>query len=641
MTDRYDQDLLLDYLEGDLDPGHRAQVQQMLAADPQLAALMDGLRSDRELLRSLPREPVPDDLNVDLVQGLERRMLLDAPQVGPTGPIPIQRGAGLPRPAPGVRWGRVLGLGSLAAAVLLAAGLVFYMNQANPLSRTAMDLTHPLASPPDTPPSPENPNSPAAAGSTPLGDAWAATAQQNATGLREHAQAPDRPHPEMASLALDHAASPASDAEAAPTRSSPSQARVVTEQTDPAGATIQTPAGPAFVAFASPASQQTLRIETDDPASSQEQLLQWCLTNAVPIVEPHIEAEADDTAAQHPDRNYEYALLIEAKQLDSLVTSLNRPAPAEPLQQSATIDQDSTDGFAQALRSLVEDDNTQARRTPRGEGQTTPAVSLNAPDDLGNTFRTQRNIDNTLALSDNQELARAARRDIEVFDDPQHLTLSDDETPTADTTPPPPPEVTPGVTTSETTLLDEAPPEAAALDTITSQEIVSDTEGVPADGAGPQETTSAGRESRRDTEGHGGEAPQAHGDAAVETDLGHDTTAPEDRAEDEEEPEAASVLEEPQPAPPTPSRNRGRRGNWLLPQLPLAPTTPLGSDPPRAQLVPIVIVLRSRTDDGAAEHGDATADLEESSEVEADPVDAPPEEEQAPPPAPSTESAED
>ena len=47
MLDRYDQDLLLDYLEDELDADRRAQLDKMLAEDPQLAGLLHEMALDR------------------------------------------------------------------------------------------------------------------------------------------------------------------------------------------------------------------------------------------------------------------------------------------------------------------------------------------------------------------------------------------------------------------------------------------------------------------------------------------------------------------------------------------------------------------------------------------------------------------
>jgi protein involved in polysaccharide export with SLBB domain len=65
------------YLEGELPPAERAEIEQHLAANPQHRQLLADLAKTRQWMRAIPQEPSPVDL-AELFQGqAERSMLLD------------------------------------------------------------------------------------------------------------------------------------------------------------------------------------------------------------------------------------------------------------------------------------------------------------------------------------------------------------------------------------------------------------------------------------------------------------------------------------------------------------------------------------------------------------------------------------
>ena len=83
MTEPYDQDLFLGYVEGDLSSQDAERFERMMAADERLRNLVGQMRIDRQAARSLAPEPAPADLMEQVERGLELRMLLDdAPSDG-------------------------------------------------------------------------------------------------------------------------------------------------------------------------------------------------------------------------------------------------------------------------------------------------------------------------------------------------------------------------------------------------------------------------------------------------------------------------------------------------------------------------------------------------------------------------------
>lgn len=91
-ADQVDELDLLGWVEGDLPRARQQPVEDLLAREPRLRALLDAMADDRETLRSLPEEPVPADLLSRVEAQLERDLL-----VGLSGPstdslaIPVSR----------------------------------------------------------------------------------------------------------------------------------------------------------------------------------------------------------------------------------------------------------------------------------------------------------------------------------------------------------------------------------------------------------------------------------------------------------------------------------------------------------------------------------------------------------------------
>ena len=76
MLEEYDENLLLGYLEGDLDGPGVAKVQAWMRADPQLEQLLRQMIADRQAMRSMPDPPAPGGLMEQVERQLERAMLL-------------------------------------------------------------------------------------------------------------------------------------------------------------------------------------------------------------------------------------------------------------------------------------------------------------------------------------------------------------------------------------------------------------------------------------------------------------------------------------------------------------------------------------------------------------------------------------
>ncbi len=133
MNDRYDPNLILDYVEGQIDATRRARIESMLAVDASLRELVEQLQADRDALRSLPREVPVVELTEPAMGLLERRLLMGeepvVAKVGPSGSSFVVH-----------RWSRLLVVGSLAAVLMLSGGLLFLSTQGSPLLDRAKRL---------------------------------------------------------------------------------------------------------------------------------------------------------------------------------------------------------------------------------------------------------------------------------------------------------------------------------------------------------------------------------------------------------------------------------------------------------------------------------------------------------------------
>jgi hypothetical protein len=111
-----DPNLILGYVEDELDAAERAQVEARLAEDAALAERVRGMREDRAALRALPEEKPPFDLADAAIAQLERQMLTEMDPQTPT-PAP-------PAPSPGWRIGPWLAYGGIAAVLALTCVVV-------------------------------------------------------------------------------------------------------------------------------------------------------------------------------------------------------------------------------------------------------------------------------------------------------------------------------------------------------------------------------------------------------------------------------------------------------------------------------------------------------------------------------------
>ena len=116
MANRYDETVLLAYVEGELTDAQRQTVDQWIAADPRLGKLLSAMQADREALLATPEPEAPAWLMDDIDSDLERSMLLD------DGPIYDDAAENHQRHAMS-RAG--MGL-AVAAMVLIAGGIVIY-----------------------------------------------------------------------------------------------------------------------------------------------------------------------------------------------------------------------------------------------------------------------------------------------------------------------------------------------------------------------------------------------------------------------------------------------------------------------------------------------------------------------------------
>jgi hypothetical protein len=428
MLDRYDQDLLLDYLEGELDADRRAQLDALLAEDEHLAALLSELARDRAALRALPQEQAPAGLVHDATHAMERRMLLDD-SAEDTAPIPLSRGRAMAaEPTRSSNWGRVMGLTGLAASVALVAG-VLVITFDDPLERTAEQLADGFATGEQTEQADE-------------ADALAARSDESfgigsATESAQPLGAPGNPTPPDA-VALEALESPLPADSAALARRAQDlvdvelgQPSVATLPNDATTSSLNEPSPPrptAAISLIQP--EQQLVLLTESPEVSKRQLVAFCIANGIPVVQPDrpefparngvvlaepniASAGADNDSETTADAALldEYALLINEAQLESLVSNLNtvvsidadragtasvisnQAAKLKALPQVTSIE--GTQNVPPHLDQQTNLDKLAANDTadPRVQQQ---AIQLRTPD-LGSDFDNDRNAQNLFA----------------------------------------------------------------------------------------------------------------------------------------------------------------------------------------------------------------------------------------------------
>ena len=119
MLDRYDENLILSYLEGELDAHASAEFEALLAQDEPMRLLVEQLANDRVMLRSVPAHEAPASIMANVQAALERQILLDVRAQGPASsnaPVVYRFRA----------WHRWAG--AIAAIVALGAGLTWHFD---------------------------------------------------------------------------------------------------------------------------------------------------------------------------------------------------------------------------------------------------------------------------------------------------------------------------------------------------------------------------------------------------------------------------------------------------------------------------------------------------------------------------------
>lgn len=113
MEERFDEELLLGYVEDELSPDQQSRLDRMLAANPSLRKLLDEMKADRDLLREVPIEDAPED-GVDIEP---------EPTVWAATPTSHMRATG--EQAESLAMGRLTTYGAIAATVLMAVSLLY------------------------------------------------------------------------------------------------------------------------------------------------------------------------------------------------------------------------------------------------------------------------------------------------------------------------------------------------------------------------------------------------------------------------------------------------------------------------------------------------------------------------------------
>jgi hypothetical protein len=137
MTDSYDEQTILAYIEGDLSPDEAHAYKLSMLKDAKLRRLVEQLIADRTALRQLPIEPVPIALVEQVEEYLERDMLLgpsvpaavagpspalDQPGPRSISPVAVTPGGGMKR------WS----MAAMAAVLLIGVGLLVFKAQYPP-----------------------------------------------------------------------------------------------------------------------------------------------------------------------------------------------------------------------------------------------------------------------------------------------------------------------------------------------------------------------------------------------------------------------------------------------------------------------------------------------------------------------------
>jgi hypothetical protein len=154
MTQAYDDNLILAYVEGDLAPAERQDFKLALMKDPKLRRLVEQMMADRQTLRDMPDEQPPPDLMEAIDQHLERQMLLS--------PASAAQSMGSDQDHRRFKFVRIGSFAAMAAMLLLGVGLIYqtFRDMDAPPDATSRQVASDMASPssqgkaapaPDTP----------------------------------------------------------------------------------------------------------------------------------------------------------------------------------------------------------------------------------------------------------------------------------------------------------------------------------------------------------------------------------------------------------------------------------------------------------------------------------------------------------
>lgn len=114
--DKYDEEMFLEYVEGELPIDRRIAFEKLMLEDPRLRNLVAQMVLDRHRLRTMPDEQPPEGLMDVVNERLERAMLLGgAPESYPIHARVAARSR--------FRWGRLVALSGVAAMFLAVAGV--------------------------------------------------------------------------------------------------------------------------------------------------------------------------------------------------------------------------------------------------------------------------------------------------------------------------------------------------------------------------------------------------------------------------------------------------------------------------------------------------------------------------------------
>ena len=118
MTDQFDQDKVLSYIEQTMSDAERNSFEKEMAENDALRSLVEDLLSDKALLSSLPCEGPSIDLVEEVMQQQERNMLLGEPDQ------PLSFDVDEPSPIGRINFTKVIGYTALAATLGLSATVV-------------------------------------------------------------------------------------------------------------------------------------------------------------------------------------------------------------------------------------------------------------------------------------------------------------------------------------------------------------------------------------------------------------------------------------------------------------------------------------------------------------------------------------